>query len=213
MRAGDRHARQRLTPQQRTDAILAGASAAFTHSSYDQVSMAAVAAAAGASEALVYKYFDTKAGLYSAVVRAQLDKLAARQAAAHEALPSHTSARDGVRVTIEAVLDHVRDQPAAWASPFFTAAYEPVAVQELRQRYRQEFVAGLTAQLKNPDHRRARLAIVGFLGHLGATAHQWVEDGCPAADRGPMVEAALGALQGSLGDWGTLRPPNDPTDR
>ena len=31
--------------------------------------------------------------------------------------------------------------------------------------------------------------------------------GCPAADRGPLVEAALGALQGALGDWGSLRPP------
>lgn len=207
VRAGDRRARRRLTPQQRTDAILAAATAAFTRDSYDRVSVGAVAAASGASEALVYKYFDNKAGLYAAVVRAQLADLTARQAAAIASLPPNSSARDGVRVRFDAVLDHLLERRAEWASPFFTAAYEPEAVQDLRRQYRREFAASLTAQLNNPDHRRARLAIVGFLGHLGAAAQQWVEDGCPASDRGPMVDAALGALQGALGDWGSLRPP------
>jgi AcrR family transcriptional regulator len=208
VRAGDRRARQRLTPKERTDAILAAATAAFTGDSYDRVAVGAVAEACGASESLVYKYFDSKAGLYTAVVRTQLERLAVRQAQALASLRPNSSARDAVRVRFESVLDHVLELRAEWASPFFTAAYEPAAVQDLREQYRQEFVAGLIAQLKNPDHRRARLAIVGFLGHLGAAAQNWVEDGCPASDRGPMVEAALGALQGGLGDWGSLRPPD-----
>lgn len=208
MRTQDRRARQRLSPTARIDAILAAATDAFTSTTYDRVSVSAVADAAEASEALVYKYFDNKAGLYTAVVRAQLEALAARQHDAVARLRPNTSARDQVRVTIEAVLDHVLDRQAAWASPFFTGAYEPSAVQELRRRYRDEFVESLTDQLKNPDYRRAQLAIVGFLGYLGAAAQQWVQDGCPAADRGPLVEAALGALQGALGDWGSLRPPS-----
>ncbi|MGC3995257.1 MAG: TetR/AcrR family transcriptional regulator [Propionicimonas sp.] len=206
MRTGDRRARQRLDPRARTDAILAAATEAFTRGTYDQVSVGAVAAASGASEALVYKYFDSKAGLYTAVVRARLDRLATRQSAAVAALPENSSARDQVRVTVDAVLDHVQDLRVAWASPFFTGAYEPVAVQDLRRHYRDELVAGLTERLDNPGHRRARLAIVGFLGFLGAAAQQWVDAGCPAADRAPLVEAALGALQGALGDWGSLRP-------
>jgi AcrR family transcriptional regulator len=205
MRTQDRRARQRLSPQTRTDAILAAATAAFTVDTYDQVSVAAVASAAAASEALVYKYFGHKAGLYTAVVRGQLDRLVARQQDAVSSLPPNTSARDQVRVMVEAVLDSVTDLHAAWASPFFAGAFEPAAVQELRLRYRTALVAELTGRLRNPDQRRARTAIVGFLGFLGAAAQQWVEDGCPAADRAPLVEAALGALQGALGDWGSLR--------
>lgn len=210
MRSPDRPARRRLSPQARTDAILAAATTAFTAGTYDEVSVGAVATAAGASDALVYRYFEHKAGLYTAVVRAQLEALAARQREAVAALPAHTSARDRVRVTIEAVLDHVTDQRVAWASPFFTGAAEPAAVQDLRRQYRDDLVAALTGQLADPGHRRARLAIVGFLGHLGAAAQHWVEAGCPADDRGPLVEAALGALQGGLGDWGSLRPPEEP---
>ncbi|MCB0912640.1 MAG: TetR/AcrR family transcriptional regulator [Propionibacteriaceae bacterium] len=207
MRTQDRQARRRLGPEARTGAILAAATRAFTDSSYDRVSVSAVAGAADASEALVYRYFDSKAGLYTAVVRDRLERLAGRQAGAVAGLGPNSSARDLVRVSVEALLDHVQEHRAAWASPFFTGADEPAAVQELRQKYRQEFTAGLAERLDNPGHRRARLAITGFLGHLGATTQQWADDGCPASDRGPLVEAALGALQGGLGDWGSLRPP------
>jgi len=208
VRTPDRRVRQRLTPQARIDAILDAATAAFAADSYDQVSVGAVASAAGASEALVYRYFENKPGLYTAVVRAQLECLATRQADAAAQLPAGASARDLVRVTIGAVLDHVKESQGAWASPFFTAAYEPVAVQELRRGFRTALVAGLTEQVKNPGHRRARLAVVGFLGYLGAAAQQWVDDDCSADDREPLVEAALGALEGALGDWGSLRAPS-----
>lgn len=210
MRTQDRRIRQRLGPQARRDAILAAATLAFTGDAYSQVSVGAVAEAAGASEALVYKYFSNKAGLYTAVVGDQLGRLAAGQRDAVAALPPNTSARDHVRVTIEVVLDQVKDLHVAWASPFFTGADEPASVQALRLRYRSELVGDLTGQLRNPDHRRAQLAIVGFLGFLGAAAGEWVEDGCPATDRGPLVEAALGALEGALGDWGSLRPSDRP---
>lgn len=205
MRSSDRRSRQRLSPQARMDAILAAATAAFTDGTYDQVSVGAVATAAGASDALVYKYFDNKAGLYTAVVRNHLERLADHQRRLTAELAPNTSARDQVRVSVEAVLDHVEDAGAAWASPFFTGAAEPAGAQDVRSSYRADLVAGLTAQLRNPDERRAQLAIVGFLGFLGAGAQQWVADGCPDADRGPLVESALGALQGALGDWGSLR--------
>ncbi|MBI5027533.1 MAG: TetR/AcrR family transcriptional regulator, partial [Actinobacteria bacterium] len=40
---------------------------------------------------------------------------------------------------------------------------------------------------------------------LGAAAQQWASDGCPDNDRAPLVESALGSLEGALGDWGSLR--------
>ncbi|ONI86608.1 hypothetical protein ALI22I_23480 [Saccharothrix sp. ALI-22-I] len=43
----------------------------------DRVSLAAVAEAAGASEALVHRYFATKSGLHAEVVRSAVDALGA----------------------------------------------------------------------------------------------------------------------------------------
>ena len=45
--------------------------------------------------------------------------------------------------------------------------------------------------------------IEGF--YIGAAAQQWASDGCPDNDRAPLVESALGSLEGALGDWGSLR--------
>ncbi len=197
--------RRRLTPQARREAILAAALAAFTSTSYDRVTLGAVGAACGASEALVFKYFENKAGLYAAVVGQDLNELTRRIIEVTAALPPHSSARDEVARTIDALLDHVEGRRVGWASPFFTGAYEPESVQHLRLRSRSELVARLTERLRDPDDRRNRLAVVGFLGHLGAAAEDWVQRGCPSDDRGPLVEAALGALEGGLGDWGSLR--------
>ena len=35
-----------------------------------------------------------------------------------------------------------------------------------------------------------------------AACQAWVDAGCPERDRHPLTEAALGALEGALGDWG-----------
>lgn len=201
----DRPKRQRLGAEVRREAILAAAGEAFATAAYDQVAVAAIAAAAGTSEALVYRYFDGKAGLYADVVRGQLERLVARQRDADAALPPNTSARDRVRVAIEATLDHAQAFGAAWAAPSFAGPSEPELVQQLRLKYRTRFVGELTSLLRHED-RRDRFAVVGFLGFLDAASHAWVSRGCPADDRAPLVTAALGALQGALGDWGALQP-------
>lgn len=203
--------RQRLSPAVRTDAILTAASQAFAANPYDQVSVAAVGRAAGASEALVYKYFESKPGLYAAVVKAQLEQLAERQRLAVAALPVSTSARDLVAVIIEATLDQVASAPAS-ASPFFSGDHEPEQVAEIRQRYRTQLTDDLLSRLRNPGWTRGRIAIIGFLGFLGAAAQNWAGAGCPAELRYPLVDAALGALQGAMGDWDLLEPPNEPAD-
>ena len=55
--------RQRLSAEARREAILAAARDAFARGPYEEVSIAAIAAEAGASEPLVHRYFDGKAGL------------------------------------------------------------------------------------------------------------------------------------------------------
>lgn len=199
--------RRRLSPADRTTAILAAATQAFAAAPYDQVSMAAVGRACGASEALVFRYFESKTGLYTAVVKAELDDLARRQAAAVDALPPHSSSRDLVRVLIEATLDQLSSAGGSSTSPFLSAQVDPPEVERLRAQFRTAFAEGLLARLRNPDWQRGRIGVFGFLGFLGAAAQQWVSAGCPPHQRGPLVEAALGALQGAIGDWDSLAPP------
>ena len=72
--------------------------------------------------------------------------------------------RDAVAAIHRAADD---DRVAGLIARVQITAAPAAAVQELRQKYRQEFTAGLAERLDNPGHRRARLAITGFLGHLG----------------------------------------------
>lgn len=199
--------RQRLQPADRSDSILAAATEAFAAAPYDQVSMAAIGRACGASEALVFKYFESKARLYAAVVSGELDRLADRQASAVAALPPNSSARDLVRVLIEATLEAMASAGSPSASPFFSAQVDPPEVDQLRADFRRQLAGQLSQRLRNPHWQRGQIGIVGFLGFLGAVAQQWVAAGCPPEQRGPLVDAALGALQGAIGDWDSLAPP------
>jgi AcrR family transcriptional regulator len=195
----------------RREAILAAATQAFLTSTYDQVSVAVIASAAGASVGLVFKYFDGKAGLYTDVVRAQLERLTRRQQEAQAALPRTASARDRVRVSVDTALDHAQESGAGWANLYVTGPSEPESVRQLRRDYRSRVATELTAHLQREGGRRDRYAVAGFLGFLDAASQAWVERGCPPHDRVPLVDAALGALQGGLGDWGAFTPP--PWDR
>ena len=86
----DARGRRRLDAGTRREAIVAAARAAFAEEPYDDVSVAALAARAGTSEALVYHYFESKGRLYASVLQSELDELSARQLAADAALPAGT---------------------------------------------------------------------------------------------------------------------------
>src|SRR5665648_1078179 len=81
----DRTPRRRLDPSERRERILAAATDAFAATPYDEVSVAAIAAQAEASEPLVYRYFTGKADLYAQIVTLAIADLLARTTAArHE---------------------------------------------------------------------------------------------------------------------------------
>lgn len=193
--------RRRLGVAERRAAILAAARLAFAESAYADVGVPAVAAAAGGSPALVFHYFGSKAGLFEAVLAEALDELAARQAAADAALPPNTSARDRVRTWVLARLDHVAAQPRAWASGRL-AGEEPAGATALRDRAREASVAFLAEVVGPTGPSRRGFALIGFLGFLDRCCLAWADAGCADADRWPLVEACLGALEGALGDWG-----------
>lgn len=194
-------ARRRLDPDARRRALLETAAVAFGAAPYAQVSVAAVAAAAGVSEALVFRYFATKAELYTAVVAGALDLLTADQAAADAALPVGVPTRDRVRTSIEVLLDHVARHRSGWAAPHVAGPDDPAEALTLRRDARRGQIAQLRAMLRADGWARHEYAVSGHLGFLDGAALEWVERGCPPDERWAVVDSALGSLEGALGDW------------
>ncbi len=201
MTRSDRTPRQRLDPDERRGAILAAAAEAFAGAPYDEVAIAAVATRAGASEALVYRYFAGKADLYAQVLDRAIADLLARQAAALAELPEGVPVRDRVRATVLVHLEHVAAHRAGWASPFAGTRAEPDVATQVRQRARLEYVDRLRDLLAPSSALRHDYALWGWFGFLDAACLHWVDRGCPDDDRWSLLDATLGALEGALGDW------------
>src|SRR5665648_1021845 len=180
----DRAPRRRLDPSERRERILAAATDAFAATPYDEVSVAAIAAQAEASEPLVYRYFTGKADLYAQIVTLAIADLLARQAAALDALPDGVPVRDRVRT-----------------STLHRPGSEPERVSTLRREARRDYVERLRELLAPTTAARHEFALWGFFGVLDAACLCWVERGCPDDERDSLVDAGLGALEGALGDW------------
>jgi AcrR family transcriptional regulator len=198
----DRAPRQRLDADARRDGILAAARELYGTHPYSEVSTKQVAEAAGASAALVFHYFDSKPGLYTAVVSDAIAELTAAQRASDAALPSNTPARERVRTSLTIYLDHIATHPVTWASPL-RGGVEPTETQAVRRRARAGYVQALSDLLGIGSWARHHYALWGYFGFLDEACLAWVDRGCPRDDRDPLIQASLGALEGALGDWGS----------
>ena len=197
----DRKPRQRLDPDSRRSSILGAAAHAFATRPYSDVKISAIAAAAGASNALVYRYFENKEDLYVEVVLLTIDDLRTTQAAALAALPSGAPIRDRIRAASIVYLDYIAQHPEAWAMPIRQPGGEPSGAAHLRTQARRDDVAALTSLLSPSTQPRHEYALWGFFGFLDTACLRWVDDGCPNEHQWPLIDAALGALEGALGDW------------
>ncbi len=197
----DRKPRQRLDPDSRRSAILSAATEAFATHPYNDVTISTIATEADASNALVYRYFENKEDLYIEVVRLAIADLRAKQAAALTALPQGVPVRDRIRATSTVYLDHIAHHPEAWAMPMRQPGGEPAAAAQLRTQARRDYIKGLTRLLAPSTQPRHEYALWGFFGFLDSACLHWVDVGCPDEHRWPLIDAALGALEGALGDW------------
>lgn len=194
----DRRPRQRLGPEQRRAAILDAARGAFAHAPYEQVTLAAVADAAGASEALVHKYFATKGSLYIEIVRGAIDTLIQRQRDAADALgPGATPQQRLARFT-EVYLDFAASAPEAWAAPLRSPHDGFPEAARLRAQARAHYVMLLYNVLNLPACQPFDYALHGYLGFLDAACRAWVTAGCPPDQRPVLTAMARAALNGAL---------------
>lgn len=198
MRSTDRRPRQRLGAESRRAAILRAAGAAFAARPYPRVSVAEIAAAAGASEALVHRYFGSKSGLYVAVVRFATDQLLERQRAADTALGPGATPRERLAETIRVYLAAIRDWSVGWTSRLNDPAGEPAEATALRQRNHETYLALLRGVLSVPDTPAVGYALTGYLGFLNAATLSWAGRGHPAGDVDLLVDQCLAALEAAL---------------
>jgi AcrR family transcriptional regulator len=192
----DRRPRQRLDAETRRAGILSAAADAFTAQPYDKVSVARIAAAAHASEALVHRYFAGKTGLYLAVSRAGIGALISRQEEAIAAAPADTRAR--LAATVGVYLDTVAEWSHGWLNPFRPTGGEPAEALDLRRETRETYAALLRDLLGLPDDPGLDYAVHGYLSFLDAACLRWAERNYPPGDRQPLTEQAIAALTGAL---------------
>lgn len=173
----------------------------YAEEAYGEVPTSRIAERAGSSQALVFHYFGSKAGLYAAVVQSAVDSLARAEAEAVGALSASAPPRERVRAGLEAFLDHVAAHPGTWAAPL-VGGEEPAEALAIRRAAREHYADALKRMLRLNDSVRDEYAVRGHLGFLDHACLHWVEKGCPDADRAEVIETVLGGLEGALGDWG-----------
>lgn len=192
----DRRPRQRLDAETRRADILRAAGDAFSAEPYDKVSVARVAATAGASEALVHRYFAGKSGLYVAIIRAGVDQLLDRQQQAMDATPG--GPRERLATTVRIYLDAVAEWSSGWLNPFRSPSGEPAEAGQLRREIRDRYATLLRELLGLPDDPRLDYAVYGYLSFLDAACHRWADRGYPVADRALITDQAIAALTAAL---------------
>lgn len=197
----DKTPRQRLGVEVRQVAILDAAEAEFSQNSYVEVKVSDVAARAQASPALVFRYFDSKSGLYVAVLQRAIGKLLDDQKRAVKCLGKYASARERVRAALEVYLDFVANNPVGWVNPL-SAGEEPAEVRQVWTDTLAQYRQMLRDILQPSNLHRHDYALWGYFGFISQACATWVLAGCPEGHRGGLIEACLGALEGALGDWG-----------
>ena len=190
-----------MDPAERRELILSAASRAFASRPYEEVSLAEIAEEAQASEALVHKYFVGKAGIYAQVLQGAVDELAERTRRADDALPEGSSARDRVRASVLTYLDFIAERSPGWMAYQILAGHEPGEAARVRQEAREAAVRALAEVVGGSRGHRDDFAFWGYLGFLDDACLRWVHAGCPNDQRHSLIDAALGCLEGALGDW------------
>ena len=194
----DRRPRRRLNAEERRAAILDSAKIEFSTNAYQHVSVAAIGATAGASEALVLRYFSSKAELYVTVVMTAIESLLEAQRDADDALDPRATPQTRLATSVTVYLDFVATRPTGWAGPFHHPYGEPAEAALLRRQLRDRYVGLLRDTFSLEPAQPRDHALYGYLGFLDAACLSWVERGCPDPDRPAITAMVIAALDGAL---------------
>jgi len=180
----------------------------FGSTAYDDVSIDAIAAAAGISKGLLYHYFPTKKAYYVAVVREAADELVR----ACNSTNTDASPLEQLHEGIDAYLSFVRDKALAYATLMKSGVgVDPEIgriVDHTRATLSDELVSGFSqandaGEMPSPtlgidlDSPKLRLALRGWIGFAEAASLGWSEAlaaGLPAPSQKELRNLLANAL-------------------
>ncbi|MDT0422006.1 TetR/AcrR family transcriptional regulator [Streptomyces evansiae] len=203
-----RPVRRRLGADERRAALLEAARAAFRTRAYTEVSVAEIAHAAGASEALAHRYFGSKSALYAAMVTDGLRELLARDAACDADPGPEPDGWARLRASLRVYLGFIAEGANGWATLLRAPGSVPPEALAERDRGRAVFHERVTTRLGlDAGDPAVRLVVDGYLAYVDNACLRWWEAGCPEELRSPLVESAVGALTGALAALGPVPEP------
>jgi AcrR family transcriptional regulator len=167
----------RLAPDARRDQLVGLGLELLSRTPYDQVSIEAIARAAGISKGLLYHYFPTKADFVVAVLRHSHEELSSRMA--------ETDTLDGA---LDAFLGYVEERAAGFTAVVHARSGGEPAVRAVLEEHRaarvQRMVDVAAALTGAPREEIASptltLAIEGWLFFCDGVVSGWLERGEPS---------------------------------
>jgi AcrR family transcriptional regulator len=190
-----REPRVRLDVDERRSQLVELGLAHFGERAYDDVSIDAIADAAGISKGLLYHYFPTKRAYYAATVREAAARLLA-STETDDAAPPLESLHAG----LDAYLAYVEAHAKAYATLMRSGVGVDPEIARIVDETRATFIDRLTsgfahdALLGSP---LVRLALRGWIGFAEAASLGWVEAiaaGAPAPSQREVRELLANAL-------------------
>lgn len=167
----------RLAPDERRDQLVRLGLELLGDTPHDQVSIEAIARAAGISKGLLYHYFPTKADFVVAVLRHSHEELAGRMAQA-----------EGLDGALDAFLGYVEERAAGFTAVVHArSGGDPAvrAVLEEQRAARVEAMVDVAAALRGVAREDVAsptltLAIEGWLFFCDGVVSGWLERGEPS---------------------------------
>ena len=102
---------------------------------------------------------------------------------------------------LQGAVDELAERSLGWMAYQILAGHEPGEAARVRQEAREAAVRALAEVVGGSRGHRDDFAFWGYLGFLDDACLRWVRAGCPDDQRHSLVDAALGCLEGALGDW------------
>lgn len=197
-RAAVREPRIRLEVEERRSQLVELGLQHFGERAYDDVSIDAIADAAGISKGLLYHYFPTKRAYYAATVKEAASRLVASTETEGGAPPLAS-----LQAGLDAYLAYVKAHAKAYATLMRSGVGVDPEIARIVDETRATFVDRLTSGFAVSeatgflDAPLVRLALRGWVGFAEAASLGWVEAiaaGTPAPSQEEVRELLAGAL-------------------
>jgi AcrR family transcriptional regulator len=188
--------RRRLPVEERRALIVEAAGRLFGERGYEGTRLDDIASAAGVTKPILYRHFDSKRGLYVALLARHRDDLASFTGA----IPSEGSATERLRLVLEGWLSYVEAHSYAWKMLFRDTGGGPEVQAfrlEVHARARAVLVEVIRSLGEVPIPRRELEPLAELMSMGMASLVLWWMDN-PGVSRRAMIEAMTRTWAGLL---------------